>query len=130
MKLSEATIALQKVVKDQNEANAEFTSAVADLQAQIDVLKQQNADPEVTNEEFNATLDQVVTGAKALADRIPGPIESPDRLNRQPIPAVEKPSARLHKGVGPFHVICRLTRSYFCPFLRTRPLASSAPLSG
>src|SRR5688572_5518956 len=72
LKVSEIKAAVAEIKKNNAEAFAELGTRIADLQKQIDDLIASQADPNVTDEVFEADLAELKVSAKALADIVPG----------------------------------------------------------
>jgi hypothetical protein len=71
MKTEEAVAALEQARKDQAEANAEVVTKFTELNARVIELEAMVANGELP-EALASKIAEVVTGAKALADVIPG----------------------------------------------------------
>lgn len=71
-KLSSLTEQLAEIKKNQDEANVELRTKIDDLTKKIGELETQLGDVEIP-EAAQTLLDEVKTGAKALADIIPNP---------------------------------------------------------
>lgn len=72
MKISEAKSVLLNASNKQKEAIQEIGRQVADLNVQIQELRDAAVDPNVTDEEFNQLVATLQTDAQALADIVPG----------------------------------------------------------
>lgn len=72
LKISEIKAAVAEIKKNNSEAFAELGTRIADLQKQIDDLIAGNSDPSVTDEVFEADLNDLKVSAKGLADIVPG----------------------------------------------------------
>lgn len=72
MKISDVKTALQTASRQQKEALAEIGTQIADLNVQIQELRDAATDPNVTDEEFNTLVATLQTDAQALANIVPG----------------------------------------------------------
>ncbi len=74
MKISEAKSVLLNASNKQKEALQEIGKQVADLNVQIQELRDAAVDPNISDEEFNTLIATLQTDAQALADIVPGSV--------------------------------------------------------
>lgn len=72
MKLSLIKTAVTDAARANREAFTELGTKIADLNTQIQDLKDAATDPDVTDQQFLADLQTLQNDAKALADIVPG----------------------------------------------------------
>ncbi len=100
MKLSQIKTAIAQAGAQQKEALTEIGTQIADLNKQIQDLKDAATDPDVTDAEFIAQIEQLQADAKSLADVVPG---SPTNTNpsAQPPGTSPNPPSANDGGRGP-----------------------------
>jgi hypothetical protein len=77
MKLSEVATVVAEIKKNNREAFTELSARLADLNQQIADLVAAATDPNVSDQQFLADLNDAKADAQALADIVPNPAAPP-----------------------------------------------------